>query len=61
MKRYAFSRRTRFRFVEQDGSHAGDFEIERRTPSGHLVATSLEHGGERTFTLVESNAIGSQL
>jgi len=53
MKRHAFSRRTRFRFVEQDRSDAGDFEIERRTPSGHLVATSLEHGAERTFTQSE--------
>ena len=53
MNRYAFSRRTRFRFVEQDGSDAGDFEIERRTPNGNLITISVEHGAERTFTLLE--------
>jgi hypothetical protein len=53
VKRYAFSRRTRFRFVYQDGSEAGDFEIARPGPSGDLIATSLDHGAERIFTLAE--------
>jgi hypothetical protein len=47
---YAFRRRTRFRFVDQRDSDAGDFEIERRTPNGSLIAISLEHGGIRTLT-----------
>jgi hypothetical protein len=53
VKRYAFSRRTRFRFVEQDDSDAGDFEVERRTRNGNLIAISLEQGGIRTFSQLE--------
>ena len=59
MKRYAFSRRTRFRFVEQDGSDAGDFEIERRTPNGHVIATSLELVADKEA--VEEGSAGARL
>lgn len=53
MKRHVLGPRTRFCFVEHDGSEAGDFEIERRAPGGNLIAVSLEHGSPRTFTLLE--------
>jgi hypothetical protein len=43
------------------GSDAGDFEIERRTPGGLLMATSLEHGGQRTFTLLCQAIAGDRM
>jgi putative transposase len=52
MKRVVFGPRARFRLLDEAGESA-DFEIERRTANGSVVARKLEDASPRTFSQLE--------
>jgi hypothetical protein len=52
MKRAVFGPRARFRLLDETGA-SGDFEIERRSGNGTVVARSLDGDRPRTFQQLE--------